>query len=482
MKFEPNLESVRKHNVPKWFHDAKFGIFIHWGLYSVPAFAPVGKGSIHDILKSAGFQGLFRYHPCAEWYLNSLRISGSPTQKHHLATYGDDFKYDDFVPAFNQAIKEWKPEEWADLFFRSGARYVVLVTKHHDGFLLWPSKHQHPYKPGYHTSRDIVKELTATVKKFRMRMGLYYSSSLDWSFTKRPILDLPDLMTYGPISEEYVQYVNNHWRELINNYEPSILWSDIGYPPGTDLNELFAYFYNKILEGVVNDRWKQLSINERKLLQSGIGQRVLSWLAKRRFLKRRGSFPSPPHYDFLTLGAPIFKATKDKWESTQSIGMSFAYNQMEKLEDYVSYSDLVRLLVDIVSKNGNLLLSIGPRANGSIPTVQKNCLLGLGRWLEINGEAIFETRPWIKARSTTISNIEVRFTQKAEVLYAILLDTPKDLQITIKSLRIPPSASVRLLEYATALHWEQQKSNLVIYLPEELPDRPAHAFKINPVK
>lgn len=482
MKFDPNLESVRKHKVPKWFHDAKFGILIHWGLYSVPAFAPVGKGSINDILASAGFQGLFRYHPCAEWYLNSLRISGSPTHKHHLSTYGDNFKYDDFVPEFNQAIKEWNPEEWADLFFRSGARYVVLVAKHHDGFLLWPSKHPNPYRPDYHTSRDIVQELTATVKKFRMRMGVYYSSTIDWSFTERPILALPDLMTYGPISEEYVQYVNNHWRELINNYEPSILWSDIGYPPGTNLNELFAYFYNTIPDGVINDRWKQLSINERKLLQLGVGQRILSWLAKRRLLKRRGSLPPPPHYDFLTLEAPPFKKfTKDKWESHQGIGISYAYNQMEKLEDYMSYSDLVRLLVEIVSKNGNLLLSIGPRDNGSIPTVQKNCLLGLGSWLEINGEAIFETRPWIKDKSATTSNIAVRFTKKADTLYAILLDTPKDLQITIKSLRIPLGASVRLLEYATALYWEQQRSNLVIYLPEELPNRPAHAFKINPV-
>ncbi|MFX1457490.1 MAG: alpha-L-fucosidase, partial [Promethearchaeota archaeon] len=179
MKFEATQESIKKHEVPEWFHDAKFGIFIHWSLSSVPAFAITGIDLVDSMKK--GIEEHFKNNPYAEWYLNSLRISGSPTQIYHEKTYGTDFSYSDFVPIFNEEIKKWDPDEMAELFNKAGAKYVVLVTKHHDGFLLWPSDYSNPKKENYHASRDIVGELTAAVKKRGMKMGFYYSGALDWS-------------------------------------------------------------------------------------------------------------------------------------------------------------------------------------------------------------------------------------------------------------------------------------------------------------
>ena len=165
VKFEPNLKSVRKHKVPEWFHDAKLGIFITWGLFSVPAYAPTGKGDNLEILAREGWKVYYSHNPYVSWYLNSLRISGSPTEKYHNQKYGKDFSYDDFVPMFNEAIKNWDPNEWGELFKKIGAKYVVLVTKHHDGFLLWPSRYPNPKKENYIASRDIVGELTKVVKE-----------------------------------------------------------------------------------------------------------------------------------------------------------------------------------------------------------------------------------------------------------------------------------------------------------------------------
>ena len=136
MSFEPIKSSIRKHKLPDWFNDAKFGIFIHWGLFSVPAFA--AKELIFGEAAKVGEEYYFKNNPYAEWYLNTLRITGSPTQDYHAREYGKDFSYDNFVPIFNDELEKWDPLEWAELFKSAGARYVVLVTKHHDGFLLWP--------------------------------------------------------------------------------------------------------------------------------------------------------------------------------------------------------------------------------------------------------------------------------------------------------------------------------------------------------
>jgi len=448
MEYIANKKSLKQHKVPEWFHDAKLGIFIHWGLYSVPAFAITGLDLIES--EKRGVEEHFKNNPYAEWYLNSLRIPDSPTQKYHRETYGENFTYDDFVPMFNEAIKNWNPDEMATTFKKAGAKYVVLVTKHHDGFLLWPSEHSNPNKENYCASRDIVGELSEAVRKKGMKMGHYYSGVLDWSFTPEPIKDSKDFLR-GSTSPEYIEYATNHWYELIDKYETMILWNDIGYPP-TNIYEIFAYFYNKHPDGIINDRWRIF------------GSNMIKWIP----------------YDFKTPEYLLYSSIKKKkWETCRGIGNSFGYNKFETEKEYLSSEELIKMFVDIVSKNGNLLLNVGPMADGTIPEAQVKCLLGLGEWLEVNGEGIFGTRPWKRAEGITNENLEIRFTQKEEALYLHLLDNPKRNNVIIKDLQIENNSIIKMLGYEQNLTWNQLDEDLSILL-EDLKDSPAYTIKITP--
>lgn len=480
-KFLPTLESVRKHEVPDWFHDAKLGIFIHWGLFSVPAFAPSGKGENLKILAKEGWTAYYAHNPYAEWYLNTMKIPGSPTQRYHVNTYGENFSYDDFVPIFNEAIKNWNPDEWSELFKKIGAKYVVLVTKHSDSFLLWPSKYPNPKKENYSASRDIVGELTKAVKERGMRMGLYYCGGLDWTFTETPIRDIVDEITTTPNTKEYIELMTSHWHELIDVYKPSIMWNDVGYPQDDNPAKLFAYFYNKISEGVINDRWLQVSKFLSKFAKTKIGRKIISWYVKRLFLTKGMVTPNPPHCDFTTPEYSSYSViVEQKWEANRGLGTSFGYNKTEKTENYLTIEELIRMFVDIVSKNGNLLLNVGPEANGTIPEVQKICVLGLGKWLETNGQAIFGTRPWIRAEGKTTEGIEVRFTQKADKLFVFLLDSPKGSTITISSFIVSKEAKMRWLGYDALVDWIQKGGDLTIDVPKTLAKSPVYTISITP--
>ncbi len=376
MDYEATWESVSEHPVPDWFHDAKFGIFVHWGLYSVPAWAPT-TGELGEVIQNEGWEAWFTRNPYAEWYLNSLRIAGSPTQQHHEATYGAGFSYDDFAPMFNEATRNWDPSGWADLFHKAGARYVVLTTKHHDGFLMWPSEQPNPFKEGYHAQRDLVGELTEAVRARGMLMALYYSGGLDWTFNHHVIKSIDDLFACVPQSEDYVKYADGHWYELIERYGPVVLWNDIAYPAAADLPHLFADYYNLFPDGLVNDRFLQHF----------------------EFDANASAFVNVKHHDFRTPEYATFdQITEKKWEATRGLGFSFGYNQNEGPEHTLTLERLVHSFVDIVSKNGNLLLNVGPMADGTIPPLQRDILLGFGKWLEVNGEALFDTRPWVQGR------------------------------------------------------------------------------------
>jgi len=485
MQYESNLKSVRKHKVPDWYHDAKLGIFIHWGLFSVPGFAVK-----RDYNESREEEDHFTQNPYAEWYLNTLRIQESPTQKYHRESYGEDFSYDDFVPIFNNEILKWNPEDMAELFKKAGAQYVVLVTKHHDGFVLWPSKYPNPKKENYHASRDIVGELSSAVKSKGMKMGFYYSGVLDWSFNPNSIITEKDMLMNQIMPSEYLEYANNHWYELIDKYEPIILWNDIGYPWGTNIYEIFAYFYNKYPEGVINDRWIQMHENAIQALQTVPSETIkkaesymLKW--EERALKRKKNKKTrvrkAVHYDFLTPEYLSFKVILDqKWETTRGIGNSFGYNKLETEDDYMTSEELIRMFIDIVSKNGNLLLNVGPMADGTIPEIQKQRLLDLGKWLNGNGEAIYRTRPWERAEGTTLNGVEVRFTQNSEAFFIILLDKPKDNKFTVKSLKLEKNSCVNLLSLEENLDWKQEGENLTISIPERIEDSPAYSLKVLP--
>jgi alpha-L-fucosidase len=460
LKYESTRESVSQHPVPDWFHNAKLGIFIHWGLYSVPGWAPP-TGELNAVAEEQGWATWFANNPYAEWYFNTMRIDGSPTSQHHVETYGKDLSYDDFIPLFNEATQKWNPDEWADLIKQVGARYAVLTTKHHDGFLLWPSKFPNPLKEQYFSKRDLVGELTDAVNARGIRMALYYSGGIDWTFNPQIVQDVADIPAAIPQMPEYIEYANNHWRELMTRYRPTILWNDIAYPIDTNLNVLFAEYYNQMPDGLVNDRFTQ------------------------QFEFEAGTIKSDNHHDYRTPEYASFSEITDfKWETTRGIGYSFGYNQLEGPESYLSMEDLIHSFVDIVSKNGNLLLNFGPMADGTIPDLQRERLLGLGQWLDINGEAIFDTRPWVKAVTQTDQGTGVRFTQKEDELYVTVLDVPHPGQLIIEALSVAKNSTVQLLGLNQPLTWQQNGQNLTITLPDSIPDQvvvsPAFTLRITP--
>lgn len=464
MAYTATLESVRSHPLSEWYAGAKLGIFIHWGLFSVPAYAPTRQGDIQQLLKTQPQEFFFANQPYAEWYWNSLRIPGSPVQRYHQEKYGAQVQYTDFAGEFNRQSAQWDPAAWADLFRRAGARYVVLVTKHHDGFLLWPSRQPNPNLPRYCAARDIAGELAQAVRQQGLRMGYYYSSALDWTFTEKPIRDFADLLTSGPLSAGYARYVEAHWHELIDRYQAEILWSDIGYPPGSNLNALFADFYNHNPQGVVNDRWTQLP----GWMRNRVGRWLLNALIRRSLVAGGSPQSMVPHCDYLTTEYSGFENIQaKKWEACRGIGNSFGFNQAETPDDYLTPERLVALLVDIVSKNGNLLLNIGPRADGSLSEPQRLALEGLGDWLAVHGEAIYDTHPWVRAADYPPEGGRVCYTARGETLYAHLLD-PHDTHLTLPGVALRSTGRASLLGSDQAIRWIQAGQGLVVNLPEQV--------------
>jgi alpha-L-fucosidase len=441
-KFKPDWDSLRAHDVPEWYQDAKLGIFIHWGLYSVPAWAtPVGE------LGKVDWDKWFYQNPYAEWYLNTLRLKGSPTYQHHIDTYGINFDYYQFAEVFNEKNRSWQPIDWASLFQTTGARYVVLTTKHHDGFRLWPSAVLNPHANGRTLSarRDLVGDLTNAVRGVGLKMGLYYSGGLDWTFTSEPIANRQDLMARVPQSDEYARYADAELLELIRRYRPSVLWNDISYPKLGQVREIFAEYYNTVPDGVINNRF-------------GVDY---------------SDFTTPEY-------AKYDKITEKKWESCRGLGFSFGYNQMEGPEQVIAPDALVALLVDIVSKNGNLLLNVGPKPDGTISDIQLDRLHKLGDWLSVNGEGIFGSRPWIRAAAVATDGSEVRFTRKADTVYVFYLKRPQGQTLTIPFVYAKEGTSISVLGSDAKATFSQQGPDLMVSLSGHIPETPALGLKITP--
>jgi alpha-L-fucosidase len=367
---------------PAWFQDAGFGIFIHWGIFAVPAFAPRGQ-AIHDLAREH-YDDMNKYLPYAEWYENAIRLPGSPSAEHHRKTYGDR-PYTSFRSEFDEAARAFDASAWADLFKASGARYVVLVTKHHDGYCLWPTEVENPWRPGWHTERDFVGEFATAVRARGMRFGLYYSGGLDWTARAEPIANLGDMFACVPTEADYADYALAQAKELIDRYEPSVLWNDIAWPRKGDVAKLFAHYYERVPDGVVNDRWLAEdglfnSLREVEFRKS------FNAMMKARIAAATGPTenPPPPHCDFRTveygLGAiPEHK----KWEACRGLGLAFGYNKEERPEDYLSGEALIALYRDVTAKGGNLLINVGPKADATIPREQSEPLRALGRTLTV---------------------------------------------------------------------------------------------------
>lgn len=441
--FEPDEASLQKHEVPEWFHDAKLGIFIHWGLYSVPAWAtPIG--TLADRIPPDRW---FPNNPYAEWYYNTMRIEGSPTAEYHAENYGASTDYFDFIEPFNEGLESWNPDSWAALFREAGARYVVLTSKHHDGFTLWPSEVQNPHVTGRPNApdRDICGELSRAVREEDLRMGLYYSGGVDWTFNPEPITaaysifrSVGDLMT-----PEYAAYADAHLEELIRRYQPDVLWNDIAYPRKSRILEIVARYYNEKPEGVINDR----------------------------FRLRHHDFTTPEYTQLDSI-------SEKKWESCRGLGLSFGYNRNEGPETIIAPDKLIALLVDIVSKNGNLLLNVGPTASGEIPPLQVERLQQLGAWLTINGEAIYGTRPWLRAEGSTRDGRAVRFTSKGDRVYCIVLGDVAPGDLVVEELVLPEGSTVRILGIDSPVQWTSEPGATRLWIDSTPPSEFATTLEI----
>ena len=335
----PTWESINQRGYPQWFSDAKLGIFIHWGVYSVPSYA-----------SNEGY---------AEWYYRGL-MTNDDRQAFQKRIYGEGFRYEDFVPMWKAEL--WDPDEWATLFEQSGAKYVLLVSKHHDGYCLWPSQ----YAPGWNSvetgpHRDICGELTEAVRNHGLKMGFYYSLP-EWTSTIHRWYVDPD--------DDIAEYVDTHMipqlKELVMRYKPTVLFTDGEWRNNAEqwhARELISWYYNTVGdEAIVNDRW-------------GDGG--------------QHGFRTPEYSAGITL-------TDRPWAECRGLGRSFGLNRNEPLENYLTSDELIRHFCVLVAAGGGMTLNVGPAADGKIPLLQQERLLDLGEWLRINGEAIYGTRPYKK--------------------------------------------------------------------------------------
>jgi len=371
-----DFSAVAGRSCQDWYLRPQLGIFIHWGIFSIPAWAPRGA-SITELTRDR-YDEVFTLSPYAEWYSNALRIEGSPTARHHAEAYGTR-PYESFREPFEAAAEAFDADAWADLFAASGAGYVVFVTKHHDGFCLWPTQVENPHRPGWHSRRDFVGELAQAVRARGLRFGVYYSGGLDWTFKSPPIRDLGDMFACVPTTDAYKAYAEAQVRELIARYRPAVLWNDIAWPDKRQLPALFADYYAAVPEGVVNDRW----LAETALFDSlsdpatrkAFNDRIKAAQAKGGDQHAR----RPPHCDFRTVEYDTgVGMAGQKWESTRGLGLAFGFNANERDDDYMSPAALIALYDDVIARGGNLLINVGPRADGSILSAQSTPLKALG--------------------------------------------------------------------------------------------------------
>jgi alpha-L-fucosidase len=441
--YKPTWESLDKRPVADWFQNSKFGIFIHWGVYSVPSWGPTGDSiGVYD-----------RY---AEWYWNKMDQPGK-VQKYfkdfHTKTYGPNFKYQDFAPMFKAEL--FDPDKWAELFKESGAKYVVLTSKHHEGFTLWPSTQSWNWNSvdvGPH--RDLCGDLTTAVKNAGLHMGFYYSL-YEW---------------YNPLyHNDFPAYVDQHMipqmKDLVTRYTPDILWTDGEWEKSSKewkSEEFLAWLYNESPVKntiVVNDRWG----SETRSKHGGFYTTEYGLIGD-----KEGNDNTVPH----------------PWEECRGIGTSFGYNRTESLSDYSTAEQLIKLLVSTVSKGGNLLLDIGPAADGTIPVIMQQRLLEIGKWLKTNGEAIYGTKAFIKTNKDSeinpSANKTIFFTQKNKELYVICLGWPKK-NIELNGIKPGKNIQVILLGSDAKILVKNSGKSLVINIPQLTPDdyQPAYVFKVS---
>jgi alpha-L-fucosidase len=468
--FAANWDSLKRHKPPAWFDDAKFGIYFHWGPYCVPAFD-------------------------YEWYSRNMYIEGQRANKYHNLVYGppSKFGYKDFIPFFR--AEKFDPNEWAALLRKSGAKFAGPVTEHCDGFSMWDSKVNKWNAAAMGPRRDVVGELSRAIRNQGMRFIATFHHQWLWGWypTTDKSVDASDPMyagLYGPPAPgspfDYdkpwstlappTQAFQDTWaakvREVIDSYQPSLIWFDdrLSIIDERHLCDLFSYYYNQ------GEQWgEEVSVTYKEdELPSGVGLLDLE----------RGRLDKLAPFKWLTDDAIDW----DSWSHVQNAR-------------YKTAGRIVGELVDIVSKNGNLLLDITPTAEGVMPAPVVERLLAIGKWLEANGEAVYGTRPWkvfgegptqVKGglmqeeKTPDFVAQDIRFTSRWKTLYAIALDWPQNSSdLVIKSLNTNDSllangeiANVALLGSDAMLSWEHSHEGLRIKLPQDKSGDFAYVFRI----
>lgn len=372
------MADIETRPCPEWYAKPQLGIFIHWGIFTIPAWAPRGR-AIHDLIGD-DYDRSAVLTPYSEWYENAMRVEGSPTRARHKALYGDK-SFTDFRPEFDEAAQSFDADAWADLLVEAGASYVVFVTKHHDGYCLWPTDVSNPHRPGWNTSRDFTGELADAVRARGLRFGVYYSGGLDWTFRNTPIANIGDMFACVPTDQDYRGYALAQAKELIDRYKPSVFWNDICWPDVEGVSTLHSYYYAAVPDGVTNDRW--LAATEFfNSLRDPASRASFNAMLKARTASGQQEETPAPFGDFrcVEFGLGAIPKTQ-KWESCRGLGLGFGYNTDELPEDFLDAQGLIDLYTDVTAKRGNLLINIGPRADGSVPELQSAPLRALGKHL-----------------------------------------------------------------------------------------------------
>ncbi|EGN92791.1 glycoside hydrolase family 29 protein [Serpula lacrymans var. lacrymans S7.3] len=394
----PDEDVLSLHETPTWWNQAKYGIFVHWGIYSVPAWGPP--------------------HSYAEWYdwsLHNPPNSSSPTWEHHLETFGPDVVYDDFIANFTAS--KWDPSAWLDLFENAGAKYFVLVTKHHDGYGLFDTKNtthrSSVYLPPY---RDFLREFMDTAKADypNLHRGTYFSLP-EWFnpyFAKYGFGQWPGGLAHNAFNASEIEPYTGileiedflddlqlpQMLDLALDYESEIMWCDIGGPNKT--LDFAAQFYNNAMQ-----TGRQVTMNN-----------------------RCGAVPDFDTPEYATFGSLQTRA----WETSEGMDpYSYGLNTATNASEYKNGTTIIQTLVDVVSKNGNYLLDIGPTAEGEIIAPMMNNLLDAGKWLNYAGECVYNTTYWYQASQSPTAS--VRFLSTPTTFCVVAFVEPSDGKLVVDS-------------------------------------------------
>jgi alpha-L-fucosidase len=455
--WQPLAEALARHQPADWFHDAKLGIFLDWGPWSVPGWAPS---------EATGITG--GSYP--DWY---EFLMANYYRSYHDATWGHDFRRDDFLPLLTGSL--FDADYYADLTVRSGARYLVPFARHHGGWTMWKSRYTRRNAVEMGPGRDIVRELVVASRARNLRFGLYFSIS-EWEYPallSRPIngwdattshlgvwrnelsfttwqphvtnfySDEMNGLASGkiPVRDYFADYLLPLFKEAVDGFDPDIVWYDGGWNTTLELNrtlEMSAYFYNQA-EGR-----KDVIINDR----AGIGPRGVPL----------GDFATR-EYDSRSSGDGA-----RKWEICRSISPSFGFNWQDDDSTSLSSDDLIRMFVSTVANNGNLLLVIGPDAAGRLSDVQESRLLALGAWLRVNGEAIYGSRPGGPSKSDATY---MTASKDGETVYVHTTEWPGR-ALVLTGLRPLPGSTISMLGTNLDCPWEHDGLRLTIQIPDSL--------------